>query len=119
MFSLYFFFFFSSRRRHTRFKCDWSSDVCSSDLCTRRVKILPLCFSLLVQRALTGQAWQVTAEKLTRITSSPRLCRPGHQCCERCPWGHRTCCCCQSTWKALPPYPLSCCHPPSCLRGPP
>src|SRR5882762_406727 len=27
-----FYFFFSSRRRHTRFKCDWSSDVCSSDL---------------------------------------------------------------------------------------
>src|SRR5882762_11507598 len=26
------FFFFSSRRRHTIFKCDWSSDVCSSDL---------------------------------------------------------------------------------------
>src|SRR5256886_7171504 len=23
--------FFSSRRRHTRFICDWSSDVCSSD----------------------------------------------------------------------------------------
>src|SRR5256886_7359803 len=29
---LVFFFFFSSRRRHTRFDCDWSSDVCSSDL---------------------------------------------------------------------------------------
>src|SRR5207237_3849543 len=28
-------FFFSSRRRHTRFKCDWSSDVCSSDLSLR------------------------------------------------------------------------------------
>src|SRR6266568_3944356 len=27
------FFFFSSRRRHTRWNCDWSSDVCSSDLC--------------------------------------------------------------------------------------
>src|SRR2546430_607087 len=27
-----FIFFFSSRRRHTRFDCDWSSDVCSSDL---------------------------------------------------------------------------------------
>src|SRR5256886_12823478 len=27
-----YFFFFSSRRRHTRFDCDWSSDVCSSDL---------------------------------------------------------------------------------------
>src|SRR2546430_47882 len=26
-----YFFFFSSRRRHTRFDCDWSSDVCSSD----------------------------------------------------------------------------------------
>src|SRR5688572_11602768 len=24
--------FLSSRRRHTRFDCDWSSDVCSSDL---------------------------------------------------------------------------------------
>src|SRR6266571_5665117 len=27
-----FFFFFSSRRRHTRLTCDWSPDVCSSDL---------------------------------------------------------------------------------------
>src|SRR2546427_8343193 len=30
------FFFFSSRRRHTRFDCDWSSYVCSSDLFTRQ-----------------------------------------------------------------------------------
>src|SRR2546430_5462528 len=30
-------FFFSSRRRHTRFDCDWSSDVCSSDLGLQRV----------------------------------------------------------------------------------
>src|SRR6266480_926225 len=29
------FFFFSSRRRHTRLTCDWSSDVCSSDLIRR------------------------------------------------------------------------------------
>src|SRR4051812_46429000 len=28
-------FFFSSRRRHTRLTCDWSSDVCSSDLAQR------------------------------------------------------------------------------------
>src|SRR5689334_11458310 len=28
----FFLFFFSSRRRHTRWNCDWSSDVCSSDL---------------------------------------------------------------------------------------
>src|SRR2546430_4087777 len=33
-----YFFFFSSRRRHTRFDCDWSSDVCSSDL---RARIVP------------------------------------------------------------------------------
>src|SRR2546426_6736105 len=32
----FFFFFFSSRRRHTRLQGDWSSDVCSSDLTTRR-----------------------------------------------------------------------------------
>src|SRR5688572_30879138 len=32
MYFLFVFFFFSSRRRHTRFDCDWSSDVCSSDL---------------------------------------------------------------------------------------
>src|SRR6266436_8137759 len=31
--NLFFFFFFSSRRRHTRCSRDWSSDVCSSDLC--------------------------------------------------------------------------------------
>src|SRR5256885_12643519 len=30
------FFFFSSRRRHTRLQGDWSSDVCSSDLLTRK-----------------------------------------------------------------------------------
>src|SRR5438477_7248574 len=37
---LEYFFFFSSRRRHTRLTCDWSSDVCSSDLngCMTAVK---------------------------------------------------------------------------------
>src|SRR5690242_21865688 len=37
--SCYIFFFFSSRRRHTRLTCDWSSDVCSSDL--HRVRATP------------------------------------------------------------------------------
>src|SRR5688572_32423835 len=36
---LLFFFFFSSRRRHTRFDCDWSSDVCSSDLELRYFRV--------------------------------------------------------------------------------
>src|SRR5690242_21071344 len=35
----YFFFFFSSRRRHTRLTCDWSSDVCSSDLGDRALPL--------------------------------------------------------------------------------
>src|SRR6266568_8617103 len=35
---VYLFFFFSSRRRHTIWNCDWSSDVCSSDLVLRRLE---------------------------------------------------------------------------------
>src|SRR6266853_6952131 len=35
-----FFFFFSSRRRHTRFDCDWSSDVCSSSCAGTDVLVL-------------------------------------------------------------------------------
>src|SRR5476649_3043934 len=31
------FVFFSSRRRHTRSLCDWSSDVCSSDLASPEI----------------------------------------------------------------------------------
>src|SRR3989442_12011130 len=38
---LYHTFFFSSRRRHTRCGRDWSSDVCSSDLCAARRWPLP------------------------------------------------------------------------------
>src|SRR2546430_4178626 len=34
-------FFFSSRRRHTRFDCDWSSDVCSSNLVRYLTAVTP------------------------------------------------------------------------------
>src|SRR6266568_4272772 len=34
------FFYFSSRRRHTRWNCDWSSDVCSSDLGEGRLPLV-------------------------------------------------------------------------------
>src|SRR4051812_9487639 len=40
-----FFFFFSSRRRHTRLTCDWSSDVCSSDLFTLAVRLFANMFA--------------------------------------------------------------------------
>src|SRR2546421_820698 len=39
--SMFFFFFFSSRRRHTRSDRDWSSEVCSSDLCAADALVLP------------------------------------------------------------------------------
>src|ERR671927_1596255 len=39
-----FFFFFSSRRRHTRSLCDWSSDVCSSDLAAVRSRKIGFVF---------------------------------------------------------------------------
>src|SRR5688572_33035404 len=50
----FFFFFFSSRRRHTRFDCDWSSDVCSSDLKIHARSIGP--YSLITQQPLGGKA---------------------------------------------------------------
>src|SRR5689334_23943142 len=46
---LFFFFFFSSRRRHTRWNCDWSSDVCSSDLKEKQ---------LLSEKSLREKEWK-------------------------------------------------------------
>src|SRR4030066_181944 len=60
---LFVFFFFSSRRRHTRFKCDWSSDVCSSDLpdsdwntrCQRRYHVTVCSVSVPGEKLLHGE----------------------------------------------------------------
>src|SRR5256886_10945429 len=54
-------FFFSSRRRHTRFDCDWSSDVCSSDLG-------PQCLSRLA--AISEQAREMALDLHLRMVSS-------------------------------------------------
>src|SRR5256886_2314529 len=55
------FFFFSSRRRHTRFGCDWSSDVCSSDLVFQIVAI-----GTQITEAITGleRTREILNEKL-------------------------------------------------------
>src|SRR5690242_21630119 len=45
LFLFFFFFFFSSRRRHTRLTCDWSSDVCSSDLPFSALKNTSIAFT--------------------------------------------------------------------------
>src|SRR6266571_8164751 len=51
------FFFFSSRRRHTRLTCDWSSDVCSSDLENAQFlwSLLPPHFSMAELDAAVGE----------------------------------------------------------------
>src|SRR5215204_7555331 len=51
-------FFFSSRRRHTRSLCDWSSDVCSSDLDLLHPQLEP---AIVKQQAVAGpnHLWQV------------------------------------------------------------
>src|SRR5256886_3122563 len=59
------FFFFSSRRRHTRFDCDWSSDVCSSDL--RRADVRLFLFdidgTLLIARGAGRAAFRQALER--------------------------------------------------------
>src|SRR4051812_49827740 len=47
--------FFTSRGRHRRLTCDWSSDVCSSDLCAVR---WPLGFPCLRCRWLAAETWK-------------------------------------------------------------
>src|SRR3989475_7542374 len=66
--SIFSFFFFSSRRRHTRFDCDWSSDVCSSDLFEslkpdRRARVLALDLEPGLIDAYVGEDLFVDAHK--------------------------------------------------------
>src|SRR5579862_9054494 len=65
-------FFFSSRRRHTRWNCDWSSDVCSSDLHRRLGRL---------RRYLRVRTERLQKDLLTAtLLSSPRYCDPRHLC---------------------------------------
>src|SRR5438034_7296631 len=81
------FFFFSSRRRHTRSLCDWSSDVCSSDLLQKQDAGGPSTVLRLVDNAEISAA----AEKLVRrlelsgLRSEER--RVGKECRSRW-WAH-------------------------------
>src|SRR5438309_2546338 len=56
-------FFFSSRRRHTRWNCDWSSDVCSSDLRSVGLSI-----------GQDGDGSQRTDNRAGAVTSERDLC---------------------------------------------
>src|SRR5260370_9957291 len=63
-------FFFSSRRRHTRFKCDWSSDVCSSDLARYLHVHQSTIYRLLRQKELpafkVGSDWRFNLESIDK-----------------------------------------------------
>src|SRR2546430_17138752 len=63
-------FFFSSRRRHTRFDCDWSSDVCSSDLSERPAYEETECGA--AQAAPGGRAADRADEAETEVDEEPR-----------------------------------------------
>src|SRR5256886_8743886 len=68
-------FFFSSRRRHTRFDCDWSSDVCSSDLFTVAASDAP--FQRLADQALAvtkpapGGGWPIGTGRYWMTSGDP------------------------------------------------
>src|SRR5438477_10626163 len=59
-------FFFSSRRRHTRLTCDWSSDVCSSDLACSVIMDGRLVNSCCVMGVETRDASVTTIEGIGR-----------------------------------------------------
>src|SRR5205085_6477408 len=59
------FFFFSSRRRHTRFDCDWSSDVCSSDLYIIEVHFdTEVLYYIKIQSMEIGKNLQATSQRI-------------------------------------------------------
>src|SRR6266571_7414393 len=65
------FFFFSSRRRHTRLTCDWSSDVCSSDLAEALPALLAV--GAPERMRLSGQAWAAAAAAGVGLIARGRL----------------------------------------------
>src|SRR2546430_13395200 len=71
------FFSFSSRRRHTRFDCDWSSDVCSSDLRHRGVPRLG------ARRAAFRHCPESWTLRLETASSAPSAIRRSSGCAAR------------------------------------
>src|SRR2546430_13679259 len=62
-----YFFFFKSRRRHTIFDCDWSSDVCSSDLL---LAVYPK------HRRCSTSAGSTTSPPMSKLSQSRKSMKP-------------------------------------------
>src|SRR4029434_10642694 len=71
-------FFFSSRRRHTRFKCDWSSDVCSSDLSAEGVPLSDTCQSI---HTPCGGSHELQLLRVSPVNSPLNVCFARAQYC--------------------------------------
>src|SRR2546430_6527828 len=67
---VYVVFFFSSRRRHTRFDCDWSSDVCSSDLGLIRPSLVGDPFAGVARDRFLNPAAFSTSVGITSVTNA-------------------------------------------------
>src|SRR5947207_7175323 len=88
-------FFVSSRRRHTRSLCDWSSDVCSSDLGWQLAEQIGDARPWRTQRVLSHVLWDQDAardlcrdyviEHLGAADGRSEERRVGKEC--RCRWG--------------------------------
>src|SRR2546430_2817521 len=76
------FFFFSSRRRHTRFDCDWSSDVCSSDL-TSSATIRKNGQTVAESQLAVGEVARVKGEKNDTDGTRSEERRVGKECRSR------------------------------------
>src|SRR2546430_13407118 len=77
---IFFFFFFSSRRRHTRFDCDWSSDVCSSDLASRKALRLAIASATAApalprRQCFCGMSWRSEEHTSELQSQSNLVCR--------------------------------------------
>src|SRR2546427_1471863 len=75
-------FFFSSRRRHTRFDCDWSSDVCSSDLRSRhslRAYAYDVAVWLRFLDACGKTVWEATRDDVSAYHRERRLDEADHR----------------------------------------
>src|SRR5947207_3536111 len=74
-------FFFSNRRRHTRSLCDWSSDVCSSDLETpplERMKVYE--YSSIRSRGGVSRRCLPGVERISWLSTRSEERRVGKEC---------------------------------------